>query len=187
MHFPVATAAVLAYVATAEPSGLLLHPSCPSPVTWTEQPLIAVLSIPATYAVVCLPSVPMRVVPESLSTPTFEMSTLLLPSTCAAASLPIATLLVPVMLLISAESPKATLKAPAVLCCSAPPPTAVLLLTVLSSSAPWPNAELYTPVLSAFKALYPNAELLDAVVFDNSASLPLATLRLPCSLAASAR
>ena len=127
--------------------------------------------LPAMKAFVCVPSVPMRVVPASPATPAFEMSMLFDPGRQVDPG-------------VAARSPRsgpvlfekrfvavATLSLPVVLAWSAAMPLAILLLPVLlESSAVKPLAILLSPVLFKNSALKPIARLKKPVVFENNAS-----------------
>ena len=171
----------------AEAAGAV--PSWPFDLTttgWVAPPR-GVPLIPAMKVAVCLPSVPIRIVPASPALPALAMSTLLEPVVrFLPAFRPMATLRDPVEL-SRALMPAATLLLPVVLANSALGPVATLLLpVVLENSASAPVATLLLPVVLSSSALVPVATLSLPVVLENSASTPVATLPLPVVLAYSA-
>ena len=92
---------------------------------------------------------------------------------------PVAVLLKPVLLLLSARVPLAVLPVPVVLLSSASEPIAVLLIAlVLVPSASKPTAVLELPVVSLVSALTPTAVLELPVVTFKSALSPKIVLSL---------
>src|SRR5436190_23033693 len=100
-------------------------------------------------AFVCLPSLPIRVVPSSPATPSFEMSMLFEPLVrFSPAEGPIATFSLPVVLEESVRSPIATFSLPPVLSKSALPLATLSSPVVLANCTAVPLAMLLAPAVA---------------------------------------